>query len=192
MSTANHGAGISNIATGCTTTGGSRQISMWSTRATRILPGYPPSSWPVSRTPATTRLSILTARRYPTASVAPTDCQCLEEISGRASDASQFQDWEQSLEGGLPARWLPKPRANLPAILLVSATTLPRSAGSLKSPRGRTTGISSTEATSCPRHGTLPVSDELGARQHYFCAAPPATAALPRTLERIPELPLHA
>jgi hypothetical protein len=43
----------------------------------------------------------------------------LEEISGRASDASQFQGWEQSLEGGLPARWLPKPWANLPAILLV-------------------------------------------------------------------------
>src|SRR4051794_6326513 len=121
-----------------------------------------------------------TARRYPTASIASTDCQWLEEISGRASDASQFQDWEQSLEGALPARWLPKPWANLPAILLVSATTLPRTAGSSKSPGRRTTGISSTEATSCSRHETLPVSDEPGARQHYFCAAPPATAAVPK------------
>src|SRR3954451_12171388 len=121
-----------------------------------------------------------TAMRYPTASVASTDCQCLEEISGRASDASQFQGWEQSLEGGLPAPLATQNWANLPAILLVSATTSPRFAGSSKSPGRRTTGISSTEASSCPRHGTLPVSDELGARQHYFCAAPPATAVVPK------------
>src|SRR4051794_11019509 len=69
-----------------------------------------------------------TAMKYPTANVASTDRQCLEEISGRASDVSQFQGWEQSLEGGLPARWLPKPWGNLPEILLVSATMLPRSA----------------------------------------------------------------